>query len=77
MFSTLFGVAKNATNAKANVDPALYMNILQEVLECPVCYNIPEEPPVYQCENGHLVSISITHFHRGSSRKLDHFMIEI
>ena len=60
MFSSLFGATKTSSElnkGKASVDPASNLVIVQEVLECPVCYNVPDESPVYQCENGHLVSI--------------------
>ena len=28
---------------------------LRDILECPICFNIPREGPIYQCENGHIV----------------------
>ncbi|XP_023347929.1 E3 ubiquitin-protein ligase SIAH1B [Eurytemora carolleeae] len=28
---------------------------LKKSLECPVCFNIPRKPPIFQCENGHLI----------------------
>ena len=27
---------------------------LRKDLECPVCFEIPENPPIYQCESGHI-----------------------
>ena len=71
MFSTLFGATKTSTSLNkgvASVDPAPNLGIVQEVLECPVCYNVPDEAPVYQCENGHLVSISPTQFYKEHSK---------
>ena len=75
MFSTLFGATKTSPKSNegvASVDPASNLGIVQEVLECPVCYNVPDEAPVYQCENGHLVSISLFN----CSKKLNCFTIE-
>ena len=28
---------------------------LTKELECPVCFQIPRNPPIYQCINGHLI----------------------
>ena len=28
---------------------------LSEELECPVCLQLPRNPPIFQCENGHLI----------------------
>ena len=28
---------------------------LSEELECPVCFQLPRNPPIFQCENGHLI----------------------
>ena len=28
---------------------------VQKVLECPVCKTVPRSPPIYQCENGHML----------------------
>ena len=28
---------------------------LKDVLECPVCLEVPRQPPIYQCERGHCV----------------------
>ncbi len=37
------------------VEDSLKLSVLQEVLECPVCYSVPRESPIYQCTNGHLI----------------------
>ena len=31
------------------------MHQLKLALECPVCLTLPQETPIYQCENGHIV----------------------
>ena len=28
---------------------------LSQELECPVCLQLPRNPPIFQCENGHLI----------------------
>ena len=28
---------------------------LKDILECPVCLQVPRQPPIYQCERGHCV----------------------
>ena len=28
---------------------------LEESLECPICFIIPQSAPIYQCENGHMI----------------------
>ena len=28
---------------------------LEECLECPVCLELPQRPPVFQCERGHIL----------------------
>jgi len=28
---------------------------INRFLECPVCYEVPIEPPIYQCVNGHMI----------------------
>ena len=28
---------------------------INRLLECPVCYEVPTEPPIYQCMNGHMI----------------------
>ena len=28
---------------------------LEESLECPICFQIPQSAPIYQCENGHMI----------------------
>ena len=34
---------------------ALSDDDLKDLLECPICLTIPNEGPIYQCENGHIV----------------------
>ncbi len=29
--------------------------VIGEQLECPICFQTPRDPPIFQCENGHLV----------------------
>ena len=31
------------------------VSALEDCLECPVCLDVPDSAPVYQCENGHIV----------------------
>ena len=33
----------------------IQLSSLLEILECPVCCNVPRSPPVFQCSNGHMV----------------------
>lgn len=40
-----------AKPAKAQED----VTDLQEALECPVCLLLPQETPIYQCDNGHII----------------------
>jgi len=28
---------------------------LKEYFECPICYNIPRRPPIFQCDSGHMI----------------------
>jgi hypothetical protein len=28
---------------------------IEEMVECPVCFQVPESPPIYQCGNGHIL----------------------
>jgi hypothetical protein len=28
---------------------------IRDSLECPVCYSVPSNSPIYQCHNGHLI----------------------
>ena len=65
MFSALFSAFKKfpvsveetkvAQPAARVVEDSLKLSVLQEVLECPVCYSVPRESPIYQCTNGHIV----------------------
>ena len=27
---------------------------LKEILECPICYNVPNDGPIFQCQRGHV-----------------------
>lgn len=38
-----------------NIDPSSVTDILGGTLECPICLLIPRKPPVYQCDNGHII----------------------
>ena len=39
----------------SNLPVKLSKDDLKDILECPVCWTIPFEGPIYQCENGHIV----------------------
>jgi E3 ubiquitin-protein ligase SIAH1 len=28
---------------------------IEEMVECPVCFQVPDSPPIYQCDNGHIL----------------------
>jgi E3 ubiquitin-protein ligase SIAH1 len=28
---------------------------IKEMVECSVCFHVPESPPIYQCDNGHIL----------------------
>ena len=34
--------------------PIQAKNYLRDILECPVCLQIPNEGPVFQCQRGHI-----------------------
>jgi len=36
-------------------DDTLSLKELEEALECPICCNLPQSVPIYQCENGHMI----------------------
>jgi hypothetical protein len=31
------------------------MKEFEEALECPICFNVPQSTPIYQCGNGHII----------------------
>lgn len=43
------------SNSLSHCLKAMNQRQLSEELECPVCCQLPRNPPVYQCENGHLI----------------------
>jgi hypothetical protein len=34
---------------------AIPFSEIKEMVECPVCMNVPDSPPIYQCGNGHIL----------------------
>jgi len=47
--------------AVGNVD-SISLSDLKDYFECPVCYNVPRRPPIFQCEKGHIIIIIIILF---------------
>jgi E3 ubiquitin-protein ligase SIAH1 len=34
---------------------ALLFSEIEDTLECPVCFTVPDRSPIFQCPNGHIV----------------------
>ena len=41
--------------SKAAANDSVSVSVVTECLECQVCWEVPSGPPIYQCENGHIL----------------------
>ncbi len=65
IFFSVLIIVKNVTNRKNNMISKILklkhfqteanINELMNTLECPVCLDTADQPPIYQCPSGHLL----------------------
>ena len=47
--------AINDVNVCNENESSATMKKLEDILECPVCLEVPTSPPIFRCDNGHIL----------------------